>query len=170
VRSAIFMGRQNYVGQPPRDSNVRGAIFREIKIMRASPLGPRNRTYGPNDIETQEMEQSVGVNRMRQFFYNKQCEDVTRYDYGTLRAYWDTAVNPFSANWFGTPFQVGAWGPASAVNNGNGTVTFTLNNTAGAHSFFLHLVPDSPFPVGPMSNIHQTFQWTEAIQGGCGCK
>jgi|SRR5437762_96329 len=29
-----------------------------------------------------------------------------------------------------------------AVNNGNGTVTFQIPNTAGTHSFFLHLVPD----------------------------
>jgi RHS repeat-associated protein len=31
--------------------------------------GPRTRNYGPNDLETQEMKNSIGVERLRQFFY-----------------------------------------------------------------------------------------------------
>ncbi|MCX6834053.1 MAG: hypothetical protein NTW07_02780, partial [candidate division Zixibacteria bacterium] len=48
-------------------------------------------------------------------------------------------------------------------NNGNGTVTFTIPNEAGAQSFFYHLVPNRTCPTGPMRTIKQTFQWTEKI-------
>ncbi len=118
------------------------------------------------------MENSVGADRLRQFFYNKNCQDVTRYGYGTARAAWDTLLNPSTADWSSTGAQVGAWGPASAINNENGTVTFTIYNKAGTHSFFYHSVPDLSNPTGPMSNIYQTFQWTEPIPtggryGGC---
>jgi hypothetical protein len=35
----------------------------------------------------------------------------------------------------------------------------------------LHLVPDRSSPTGDMSNIYQTFQWTEPLAGrGCGCQ
>ena len=61
---------------------------------------------------------------------------------------------------------MGGFARASAINNGNGTVTFTIPNRAGAHSFFYHLpfVSDNPFGTGgPIRNIYQTFQWTEKI-------
>ena len=63
------------------------------------------------------MENSVGANRLRQFFYNKNCQDVTRYGYGTPRAAWDALLNPSTADWSSTAAQVDGWGPASATNN-----------------------------------------------------
>ena len=126
--------------------------------------GPRNRTYGPNSVETQEMADSIGADRLRQFFYNKKCKDVPNYGYGTARAAWDTLLNPRTADLSSTAAQVGAWGPGSAKNNGNGTVTFTIKNKAGTNSFFYHVVPDRKSPTGMGSNIYQTFQWTEPIQ------
>jgi RHS repeat-associated protein len=129
--------------------------------------GPRTRNYGPNDVETQEMENSPGVNAMRDQFYKGKCKTIRKkLVYGTVQAYEDTATSPF-----GTPFQVGGFAGASAINNGNGTVTYIVPNTAGTHSFFLHLVPDRSSPNGWGSNIYQTFQWTEPIGGrGCGCQ
>jgi hypothetical protein len=82
----------------------------------------------------------------------------------TYEAYWDTIVNPFTADGFDTSAQVGGFAGATAVNNGNGTVTFTIQNTAGTHSFFLHRVPNRESPTGPMSNIYQEFEWTEPIK------
>lgn len=73
-------------------------------------IEPRTRDYGSNDIQTQEMKNSIGVNKLRQFFYHKNCQDVTRYGYGTTHAAWDTGLNPFAADWSSTAFQVGAWG------------------------------------------------------------
>ena len=132
--------------------------------------GPRRRSYGPNDLETQEMANSPGGNALRDRFYNTGCNDVEGFFYDTGPAYEDTIANPFTADWSGTGAQVGGFAGATAVNNRNGTVTFTIPNTAGTNSFFYHKVPDRSSPTGPMSNIYQTFQWTEPLSGrknGC---
>ncbi len=130
------------------------------------------RFYGPNDIETQEMIHSPGGEKFRNEFYKNHCKNVRKFAYGTYEAYWDTAANPFTADLSSTAFQVGGFAGATAINNGNGTVTFQIPNTAGTHSFFLHLVPDITSPTGPMHNIEQVFWWTEPIDPGrnCGCK
>lgn len=131
-----------------------------------------DRVYGPNDIETQEMMHSPGGEKLRDAFYKNHCKTVRRINYGTFEAYWDTVANPFTADWSNTAAQVGGFGGAVGLNNGDGTVTFVIPNTAGTHSFFLHLVPDITSPTGPMHNIEQTFVWTETIDPGrnCGCK
>ncbi len=69
----------------------------------------------------------------------------------------------FTNDFCGTSAQVGGWGGGSVVNNGDGTATFEVNNTAGTHSFFLHLVPNRKSPKGMMANIYQNFKWTEPI-------
>ena len=133
--------------------------------------GPRTRYYGPNDVETQELMNSIGVNQLRDAFYRNGCKSQRRLSYGTFEAYWDTVVNPFTADWSNTATEVGGFGGASITNNGNGTATYTIPNTSGTYSFFLHLVPDRSSPTGPMSNIYQTFKWTEPISGrNCGCQ
>ena len=125
------------------------------------------RNYGPNDTETQEMMNSPGVNNLRDLFYKNNCQN-SRYDYGTGQAYADTWSNPT-----GTGFEVGGFYGATAVNNGDGTVTFNVPNTSGTNSFFYHQVPDRKGSTGPMRNIYQNFNWSEPISGGgsgCGCK
>jgi hypothetical protein len=47
----------------------------------------------------------------------------------------------------------------TAVNNGNGTVTFTITNIAGLNSFGLHVLPNRTAASGPMTNVTQTFAW-----------
>jgi hypothetical protein len=47
--------------------------------------------------------------------------------------------------------------------NGDGTVTFTSPNIAGANSFFYHLLPDRKSKTGWFRSIHQKFAWTEQI-------
>jgi RHS repeat-associated protein len=133
--------------------------------------GAKTRNYGPNDPETQELMNSPGVNRLRDAFNNGGCKSQKHLSYGTYEAYWDTTVNPLSADWSNTAAEVGGFGGASIVNNGNGTATYTIPNTSGTHSFFLHAVPDRSSPTGPMSNIYQNFQWTEPLSGrSCGCQ
>jgi RHS repeat-associated protein len=127
--------------------------------------GQRNRNYGPNSTETQEMQDSPGGNALRDAFYKNGCKNVNNFGYGTARAAWDTLPHPST-----TGAQVGGFGGAIAVDNGNGTVTFTIPNVAGTHSFFYHIVPDRSSPTGPGSNIRQTFQWTEPIdKSKCAC-
>jgi len=127
--------------------------------------GPRTRNYGPNDPETQELMNSPGINKLRDAFNQGGCKSQTHLSYGTYEAYWDTTVNPLSADWSNTAAEAGGFGGASIINNGNGAATYTIPNTSGTHSFFLHLVPDRKSPTGPMSNIYQTFQWTEPLSG-----
>jgi hypothetical protein len=108
---------------------------------------------------------SPGINKLRDAFNQGGCKSQTHLNYGTYEAYWDTTVNPFSADWSNTAAEVGGFGGASIINNGNGTATYTIPDTSGTHSFFLHLVPDRKSPTGLMSNIYQTFQWTEPLSG-----
>jgi hypothetical protein len=125
--------------------------------------GERERSYDPNSIETQEMRNSIGVQNLRNEFRKGGCKSITRGEYGTYEAYWDYYVNPFTADPSSTAFQVGGFSGASVINNGNGTVTFTITNVAGTYSFFLHGVPDRKSTTGPMRSIIQNFQWTEPI-------
>jgi len=127
--------------------------------------GQRDRSYGPNDVETQEMSQGSGAEVLRNLFYQGNCKNRNAVAYSTFHAFRDTIYLPWD-----TTFQVGGWGGATAINNGDGTVTFSIPNTAGTHSFFYHGVPDRSSQTGPMSNINQTFTWTEKIPPGkCGC-
>jgi len=133
--------------------------------------GKKNRNYGPNDQETWEMMFSPGADKVRDAFYKSGCKGARGVSYGTAAAYWDTVANPITADWSNTAAEVGGFGGASAVNNGDDTMTITIPNTSGTYSFFLHLVPDRKSPTGPGSNIYQVFTWTEPIDNSrCGCQ
>ncbi len=139
--------------------------------------GQQNRNYYPNAVENQEMQNSPGGNKLRDAFYNNGCKNVNNFGYGTMEAAKDTALHP--SQWSSTAFQVGGFGGASAVDNGDGTATFTIQNKAGTESFFGHYlqffdksinVPDRSSNTGPMRNIYQNFQWTEPIdKSECKC-
>lgn len=136
----------------------------------ATGSGSNKRLYGPDTIETQEMRSSPGGDALREAFYTNGCRDRRGFAYGSGQAAWDTLFNPSTAYWSGTGAQVGGFAGASATNNGNGTVTFTVPNTAGTSSFFYHIVPDRSSVEGPMRNINQTFRWTEKInEDACKC-
>jgi RHS repeat-associated protein len=130
------------------------------------------RNYNISDVETQEMMNSPGVNKLRDQFYKNNCQSITNFGYGTGEAYYDTLFNPHTADWGGTAAEVGGYAGARAINNGNGSVTFVIPNVSGTHSFFLHRVPDRSGNSGPMRNIDQMFKWTERIpkDGKCPCK
>jgi RHS repeat-associated protein len=131
--------------------------------------GSNDRTYGPNDVETQEMEQSVAAQRMRDAFHKAGCRNVGGQNYDTFLAYWDTTANPWTADWGSTAFEVGGFAGGSVVNNGNGTATYSFPNVSGTHSFWFHLVPDRKSSTGMMRNITQHFSWTEPVSN-CGCQ
>jgi hypothetical protein len=131
--------------------------------------GSNDRSYGPNNVETQEIEQSVAAQQMRDAFHNAGCKNVSGLHYGTAQAYVDTTANPLTADWGGTEFEVGGFAGGSVVNNGNDTATYSFPNVSGTHSFWFHLVPDRKSPTGMMRNITQHFSWTEPV-GNCGCQ
>jgi|WetSurSiteA1Bulk_404760.scaffolds.fasta_scaffold46612_2 RHS repeat-associated protein len=132
--------------------------------------GANNRYYGPNTVEAQEVQISPGANALRNDFYSLRCTNRQGFIYGTGQSAWDTVFNPGTADWSSTAIQAGGFAGASAINNGDGTVTFTISNVAGTQSFFYHIVPDRSGTTGPMRNINQTFQWKENINANaCGC-
>jgi uncharacterized protein RhaS with RHS repeats len=131
--------------------------------------GQQARSYGPGTTEVEEMAASPAAQRMRDDFSNAGCPmSGSRSGYDSWIAGQETLFDPRSRNWGSTAAQVGGFANATAVPNGNGTVTYTIRNTAGMNSFFFHKAPDNLFgSTGPMRNINQTFQWTEPI---CSCR
>ena len=127
--------------------------------------GPSNRFYGPDTIQTFQVRQSPGAAKLRDAFYASGCKGVKDFEYKTGDAARDTVFTP-NADPPNTATQVGGFADASAVNNGNGTVTFTIPNDASRESFLyhgFHVFPVTNPATGPMRTIHQTFQWTERI-------
>jgi RHS repeat-associated protein len=133
--------------------------------------GRRDRDYYRNDPQAREMINSPGSLRMQEDFLMNGCQTMTS-GYGTPTAFVDTALNPFTADWFGTPFQVGGFN-WTATNNGDGTATFTLENPAGTSSFTAYLAggyhwaSDRRGSSGPFRTINQTFQWTASLPSQC---
>jgi hypothetical protein len=124
---------------------------------------PNDIDYDPNSIQVRDMMTSLNVTRERQGYYSEGGPLKREFGHNTLHAYWETIANPLTANWKSTAMQVGGYAGATIKNNNDGTATFTIQNTAGANSFFLHVVPNIRRSSGPMSNIRQTFRWTERI-------
>jgi hypothetical protein len=120
--------------------------------------------YDSSSPQTQELQNSIGAQKLKRKFIDNKCKPVT-FEYGSGEAWWDTLANPFTANVFDTAAQVGGFANATAVGSGD-TVTYTIPNVAGTHSLLYHAVPDRKGRTGPMRNVMQTFQWTEP----CPCK
>lgn len=106
--------------------------------------GQNQRSYGPGSLESEEMRNSIPGRELRRKFYREGCQNFQNGEYGTGEAYLDTIVNPWTRDWSDTSAQVGGFYGATATNNGDGTVTLIIRNTAGANSFFLHAVPNAP--------------------------
>ena len=86
-------------------------------------------------------------------------------EYNSFLAQADNLTNQYTSDWGSTAAQVGGFANASAVNNGDGSVTYTIPSTAGINSFYFHQVPDSPFTFGPMRNINQVFNFLSLLIG-----
>ncbi len=126
-------------------------------------LGDDVRCYRENEVPLEEMKKSPGAEKLRREFYRNCGRDTQNVSYGSGLAAINTTL--VDGTWFMvTGDQVAGFGGASATVNADGTVTFTIRNTAGTHSFFYHMCPDRPTgSAGPMRTIYQTFQWTEPI-------
>lgn len=111
------------------------------------------------------MQRSPGFDRIRNKFEKTGCSSGA-YENDSLSAWSDTLVNPFTADWGAAPAQVGGY-MTQATNNGDGTVTYEIQNHAGAHSFFYHAVSDRTSSTGPFRTINQNFTFTEVVPGGC---
>jgi RHS repeat-associated protein len=118
-----------------------------------------NESMGPSYPQTKEMASSPGAQRLRDAFEANDCKDVQAVEYSTPRAAWDTLLNLSTAAPSSTSAQVGGF-MGKARNNGNGTVTYVIENTAGTRSFLYHQSPNREGN-GPMRTVRQTFFWTE---------
>ena len=122
--------------------------------------GAAGRAYGEGTIELAEIATSPGAAAMRAAYKAGNCCNIRNGSFGTMTAYFRTAWMLNS-----TAAQVGGF-VYDASNNGNGTVTYTVRNRAGAYSFFLH-IPFIPrvLPRGGtlhlFGDINQVFTWTE---------
>jgi hypothetical protein len=149
-----------YRSEMPRASHY--APHHNIAFLRdfVTGGGNRYRVYGPRSIQLLEMRESPGAAKLREEFHRRGCTDVTHFVYSSGQAAWDTLFSP--SRWNKTEFQVGGF-TATAVNNHDGSATFTITNYAGTHSFFYHVVRNRTGETGPMRTIKQTFRWKEAI-------
>ena len=107
------------------------------------------------------MRYSLGGQALRNDFYIKGGKDLFNFEYTTRQAAWDTLINLRTLDWTSTSAQVGGFGSATAINNRNGTVTFTIQNAAGWNSFSYHAFNDRIGTTGRLRTINQTFRWTE---------
>jgi RHS repeat-associated protein len=118
------------------------------------------RSYGEGTVEVGEMRSSPGAASMRRAFRAANCQPVHNGPFGTIEAFFKTAWRVNS-----TAAQVGGF-VYDAIDNGDGTVTYTIHNKAGAYSFFLHipLIPKK-LPRGGtvhiFGDIDQKFEWSE---------
>jgi len=131
------------------------------------------------------------ADQMRNRFYDEGGRSYGDFDYDTFRAAYETMLGPLLPNseamldllqsgewssigdlltalapdldWSSVAVQVGGFALASVVDNGDGTITYTIRNIAGAQSFFYHLLRNSTEADGPMHNVTQIFTWTENI-------
>ncbi len=121
--------------------------------------GEMNRNYDEKALETKELAASSPIKQLRKKFYDNGAKSILRHEYTSWTAYRETAWKITE-----TEAQVGGFGNGSSlVNNGNGTMTFTIVNDAGTHSFWFHAVEDRLCEDCSMRTIHQTFKWTEPI-------
>ena len=123
-------------------------------------LPNENYYYEPN-IETQEMQNSPGADAMRHLFYEKGNYSGWNPG-GHFWFYVHTVVSPYTADWSSTALQVGGF-KASARENPEGTVTYTIDNISRLSSLLGIPYTDVPWKTGPMSNVKQVFTWTEPI-------
>ena len=131
--------------------------------------GDTERYYGQASPDTWQMRNSPGGKKLREEFYARGCRSFSDpFAYSTLDAALETG--PFAPHyWMTRPFQVGGF-LAWAINNGDGTVTFIIENRAGLNSFGYHILPNKPGDTGPMRTIIQRFVWTERIDPAkCTC-
>jgi hypothetical protein len=120
--------------------------------------------YTPDSIQVRDMAASPNVQRAISEFYAKGApKEGTKFNYGTFQAFWETIVDPRTANWKSTAMQVGGYDGATVTNNGDATMTIRIKNTAGANSFFYHLLPNQTREIGPMHSVKQIFEWTIPI-------
>ena len=111
------------------------------------------------------MKNSWGALEIWDRFVQEGCQTGS-YPYGSGQAWFQTLANPVTADWFGTPAQVGGF-TSQITNNGNGTASVQINNVAGSKSFVYHAVPNRTGTTGPMRTINQHFSWTTSLPSQC---
>lgn len=145
----------------------------EMTLQFALGTGPQSRNFGPDSVEVQNMKNSPGVDKARDYYRKNGCDKNGAprsvnggHPFG-LKGLVQSGFNPTqqfvgSYDWIISP-------------NANGTVTFTLTNETSMTSLAYHLLPSwdrhalGPKISLPFGNVTQTFSWTEPNPAACGC-
>ncbi len=114
--------------------------------------GATDRRYSTNDAVTQSLMRSGGF----QSALRRACASGNpsgRFDVGTYEAAQNLSHD---ATYSATGVQVGGY--LGTYTFKRSSMQISINNDAGAHSFFEHAAPNSPFSSGPLRTINQRFQ------------
>jgi RHS repeat-associated protein len=113
--------------------------------------GASRRTYGTNSPEAEDLEKSAGfVASVRKACASKRSTGSFSVETGQA-----ARALPYDAAHSPTGVQVGGY--VGRYTFQGSTMHISINNDAGAKSFFYHLVPNSPFASGPLRTISQQF-------------
>ncbi len=158
----------------------------ETDAMRfATGIGSRDQFYGPADQITQDLQDSPGIQKARSdaldMLRKKDCPTSTGGPLGWSEkgAGWGK-VRQDIGNWlFATPGDanlayIGSYGGYYSIENinpslGTATLAFHVDNNMGLESGSRspttgeNWLPNNPLSFGPLSTVHEHFDWTEKI-------
>jgi RHS repeat-associated protein len=129
----------------------------------ATGSGPADYNFGPDSLNTQEMQGAPGVAAARDYFYNKYSDGVP--DGASVTNYGASfgLQGLFTAGTLTEQF-VGSY--TIDIYAENNQLRFVLSNDSSFKSFAYGIGPDwerSSF--GPGGNMRQTYTWTEPLRG-----
>lgn len=119
--------------------------------------GSSDRYYGPDDMQTRQIQRSMGVNEARESA--NRGGSKSRHKWPTGKAIGELLLGGFTN---GTALQTGAYTVRWSYDWKARTIDYTVTNDASMNSFLLHL-GFSERTEGPMRTIHQTWQWSEQM-------
>ncbi len=140
-----------------RGRDIRSALLYEEVMDKATGLGRNakfyldwelgtgdtHRSYGTSDRITQQFAASSAGQHLRNEFYKRGAKSISNLYYKTVDAgiangwrHWDSSA------------QIGGVANVRAINNGDGTVTFIVPNTAGQRSWYAGQLPNREEPGG----------------------
>jgi RHS repeat-associated protein len=165
-------GGLNASGQQVDVSDRASVVNAEFLRFWLSGALPSEIRYGQDDPATEELRSGRAVRRRRREYIAAGCPDSRKLDAGHFEAYFDSVDHALIGPPNGMQFQVGGHG--GSITKSGGIVTYKVTNIAGFSSFTGHSTwgpwvgrkPnawDNPLgPKGPMHNVFQTFEWSEA--------
>jgi hypothetical protein len=158
--------------KPAPPSKIAALVLNGVNALEwALGIGPDNKSYGGNSVQSREMMNAPGVNDARAYYLNRFGTAISA---GAVDLTGKNVTNYVGS--FGVPQFVSATLELNATEHfigsysidiyggPNGTATFVLTNNSSFTSFAYGIGPNwERRTFGPMGNMRQTYQWTECI-------